>query len=136
MAWSVLRCASAMGVVALTVRISRLRLSLSGRGQERRPRREHASDAEHPTERVCGHFKDGGRIGSRRQRFLFMVKQEFKVETICRRHSQSGDFPVTDGEARWLVRFAGDHHRWMAREHYQLRSHPTNLRTAHRNKFP
>jgi hypothetical protein len=43
-----------------------------------------------------------------------MVKQEFKVETICRRHSQSGDFPVTDGEARWLVRFAGDHHRWMA----------------------
>jgi hypothetical protein len=80
MAWSVLRCAAAMGGGGpyredSAAFGSRYRVEAKSAGRDG----EHSSEAgaEHPTEHVCGHFKHRGRIGARRQRaILFMVKWE------------------------------------------------------------
>ena len=82
MAWSVLRCASAMGgggpyCEDAAAFGSRYQVEAKSAGRDG----EHSSEAgaEHPTEHVCGHFKHRGRIGGRRQRvILFMVKWEFR----------------------------------------------------------
>jgi|ERR1700730_8571843 len=80
MAWSVPRCASAMGggdpyCEDAAAFGSRYQVEAKSAGRDGEDSSE--AGAEHPTEHVCGHFKQRGRIGGRRQRaILFMVKAE------------------------------------------------------------